>query len=128
MKRHKFNSGIFIIIIPICILILAFIFDNSFQFIENKRLEIVTKEIIKDSLTINVNDYYEKVKKDYENKNITTDLLQVEYNEGILFIYNSHTFTSFFGKLFNISSYRAEISIEGHLEDDEVIFKEVDYE
>lgn len=128
MKKHQSNAWIFIIIIPLCILFLAFIFDYSMQFIESNRLKITTKEIIEDSLTINVDDYYEKVKSDYEKKKINTKLLQVEYNDGTLFIYNSHNFTSFFGRLFNINSYRTEISIEGHLEGDEVIFKEVVYD
>ncbi|MDD2409771.1 MAG: hypothetical protein PHD03_03530 [Bacilli bacterium] len=124
----KQNAWLFFIIFPICLLFLAIIFDNTIIFVENKRLEVVTKNIIEKTLTSNVNNYYEKVKLEYENKKITTKQLEVNYKDKKLFIYNSHSITSFFGKIFNINSYKAEICMQGYLLDDKVVIEEVDYE
>jgi len=124
----KQNAWLFFIIFPIGFLFLAFIFDNAIIFVENKRLEIVTKNIIEKTLTSNVNNYYEKVKSEFDNKKITTSQLEVNYENKKLYIYNSHSITSFFGRIFNINSYRAEISMQGYLLDDKVIIEEVDYE
>lgn len=124
----KQNAWLFFIIFPIGFLFLAFIFDNAIIFVENKRLEIVTKNIIEKTLTSNVNNYYEKVKSEFDNKKITTSQLEVNYENKKLYIYNSHSITSFFGRIFNINSYRAEISMQGYLLDDKVIIEKVDYE
>lgn len=124
----KQNAWLFFIIFPIGFLFLAFIFDNAIIFVENKRLEIVTKNIIEKTLTSNVNNYYEKVKSEFDNKKITTSQLEVNYENKKLYIYNSHSITSFFGRIFNINSYRAEISMQGYLLNDKVIIEEVDYE
>ena len=124
----KQNAWLFFIIFPIGFLFLAFIFDNAIIFVENKRLEIVTKNIIEKTLTSNVNNYYEKVKSEFDNKKITTSQLEVNYENKKLYIYNSHSITSFFGKILNINSYRAEISMQGYLLDDKVIIEKVDYE
>ena len=124
----KQNAWLFFIIFPIGFLFLAFIFDNAIIFVENKRLEIVTKNIIEKTLTSNVNNYYEKVKSEFDNKKITTSQLEVNYENKKLYIYNSHSITSFFGRILNINSYRAEISMQGYLLDDKVIIEKVDYE
>ena len=124
----KQNIWLFFIIFPIVLLFLSVIFDNAIVFVENKRLEVVTKNIIEKALNSNVNDYYEKVKLEYENKKITTHQLEVNYENEKLFIYNSHSITSFFGKIFNINSYRAEVSMQGYLLDGKVVIQEVDYE
>ena len=119
------NMSIFIFMIPIIGLFLAFVFDNSLMFIENKRLEAVTKNIIEDCFTINVNDYYKKTKEDYEKQKITTEQLSVVYQNDILHIYNSHSYPSFFGKLLNINSYRSEINLKGFMREGKIIFIEV---
>ncbi|HHX33248.1 MAG TPA: hypothetical protein GX713_03380 [Mollicutes bacterium] len=126
MNAHKRNTGIFFIVIPLTILISAFLFDEGIKIVQHKRLEHVTKTIIKDSFTYNVNDYYEKAKREYKNKKIDYDQLRVEYDYDTLYIYNVHTYVSFFGRIFNIKAYRTDVSIKGTLVGDEVVFEKVD--
>ena len=71
MNAHKRNTGIFFIVIPLTILISAFLFDEGIKIVQHKRLEHVTKTIIKDSFTYNVNDYYEKAKRNIKIKKLT---------------------------------------------------------
>lgn len=125
MKRKKVNHSIFFIIIPLCALFISFVFDFAIIIIENNRLEYVTKDIIEESLTYTVNDYYLKVKESYEKQKITTDSLEVEYLDGKLTIYNSHTYTSFFGKVIGIKNYRSEIYLTGYKNGDNTTFEEV---
>ncbi len=126
MNAHKRNTKIFIILIPLFILIGAFIFDESIKIVESKRLEITTKSIIKNILTTNIRDYHNTVKTEYEKKKIKADRLVVDADYGSMYIYNVHTFVSFFGKIFKINEYRAEISIKGTLIDGEVEFEKVE--
>lgn len=124
----KQNAGLFFIIFPIALLFLAVMFDNIMILVESKRLEITTKNIIKDALTSNVNDYQAKVKEEYEKQKITTSQLEVMYENDILFIYNTQRVTSFMGKIFGINSYRVEVCFEGYLDGEKVIIQEADYE
>lgn len=125
MEKKKSNLGMFLIIIPLLGVFLAFWFDNSLIFIENRRLGVVTKEIIEDCFTINVNDYYKKVKEDYEKEKITTDHLSVTFENDSLHIYNSHSYPSFFGQVFGVKSYRSEINLRGSMSNGTMSYEEV---
>ena len=125
MHKYKVNQLIFFILIPIFMFFVAFIFDFALMFIQDIRVEQTTKTIIKDSLTYTVSDYYENVKETYEKHKITTELLEVEYNDETLTVYNSFSYTSFFGKLIGINHYRSDVHLSGHKEGDKIVFKEV---
>ncbi len=125
MQRPRQNHAIFIILIPLFMLIIAFIFDFALMFFQGVRIEKVTKNIITSALTYNVNDYYKNVKDAYEKQKITTELLEVKYENESLTVYNSHSYPSFFGKLLGIQNYRAEIHLIGEKENEIIIFHEV---
>ena len=128
VESHKSNSKIFFILIPIFIVVLSFLFDIGSQIVQDKRLEIVTKDIIKDSLTTNVNDYYKKAKEIYEDKKIKTELLEVIYENNTLIIRNSHSYPTLFGRIFGVNTYRSSVAIKGIKNNDEIIFEEANYE
>ncbi len=127
MHKYKVNQWIFVILIPIFMLIIAFIFDFALMFIQNTRVELTTKKIIKDTLTYSKDDYYEDIKEFFEKNKISTDVLTVQYNEedGDLTISNSHPYTSFFGKLIGVNYYRCDVNFIGHKDGENIIIKEV---
>ena len=127
MHKYKVNQWIFVILIPIFMLIIAFVFDFALMFIQNMRVELTTKRIIKETLISSKEDYYENIKEEFEKYKISTEALTVQYNEDDedLTIYNSHPYTSFFGKLIGINHYRCEVGFVGHKEGENIIIKEV---
>lgn len=130
MLKTKNNQMIFFIIIPLFLLFISFIFDYGIIFFQETRLELATKSIMKDAFKYNVNDYYETVKEGYEKKKLDTTYLKVEYNEekNILFVHNSISSPSLFGKLFGIKDYRSDINLTGYEKNDKIIFEEAVYE
>jgi hypothetical protein len=122
------SSIVFIILIPIIFIILAFIYDNALIIIENNRYKAMTNSIIKDVLTNSYYDKAEEVKNLYEENNYETDQLDARYEDDILYVYNVHSYNSFFGYILGIKSYRTEISVYGYKENDDIIIEEYNEE
>lgn len=127
MMKHKSNQTAFLILIPLFIISISFIFDFVMIYIQDTRLAYTTKSIMKDALTYNTPDYYEAVKEQFQTKKMDTTNLEVHYDENTdqLTVYNSIIYTSFFGKVIGKKNYRSEINLIGYQENDQYIFKEV---
>lgn len=125
MDNKGQSTVIFIILIPIFLLVLAFIFDNALIIVQNTRYKSVTKTIINDMLSNSYSDYPKFVKEMYEKNGYETDSLDVKYENNYLIIYNDHSYQSFFGNLLGIKSYRIEVNYQGHVENNEVIIEEI---
>lgn len=128
MEKYKNNQLMMLILIPIIMLFIAFIFDFVLMFVQDIRLEQTTKNIIKEFFTYNVSDYYKKVSEGYEKNKITTDALEVSFEEEVLNIYCSYSYNSFFGNLIGKKSYRSEIHLIGYEKDGKIIIEEAQYE
>ena len=110
----KSNSYIFIILIPLFFIIVAFLYDNILMISSNKAYMETSKSIIEDVL---INSYYDKeteVKKLYEDKKLETNQLNVIYDGEKITVYNVHTYPSFFGVVLGINSYRTEVDLTGY--------------
>lgn len=125
MNNKGQSTIIFIIIIPLLLLVLAFIFDNAMIIVENNRFNSVTKTIIKDVLTNSYSDKEEKVKELYEKNKYETDLLETGYDGSNLTVYNSHSYSSFFGKLIGQNSYRTEVNYTSHKDGDNIVIEKI---
>ena len=125
MKKHQINQRFFLILIPLVMFFVSFVFDFLMIFIQDFRLEHTTKTLIKNSLTYNTNDYHKYFKENYEKRKISTDYLIVNYDNDKLTVYNTHSYTSFFGKLLGINSYRSTIHLEGYKSGTKFTFTEV---
>ena len=129
MKNKRGQAGaIFIIIIPIIFIVLAFIYDNVMIIIANNKYNLASKEIAKEVLTNSYNDKAAEVKNLYEKNNYEVEMLNVSYDGTTLKIYNSHSYPSFFGNILGVKSYRTEINLEAHKEDDKIIIEEKEIE
>lgn len=115
MQNNKKSGGtIFFILIPLFIIIAAFIYDNVIMVVAKKNYRLATESIIKDVLTNSYNNKTEMVEKFYQDKNLETDQLNVKYEDNVLYIYNVHTFPAFFGKVLGVNSYRTEVNLSGY--------------
>ena len=81
MHKYKVNQWIFTLLIPIFMLIIAFVFDFALMFIQNMRVELTTKRIIKETLISSKEDYYENIKEEFEKYKISTEALTDNINE-----------------------------------------------
>ena len=124
MKR---TGTMFFIMIPVCIFLLAFVYDIALVQIQEARVKKITENVVTEVLTTNVNDYRERVQMLYEKNSITTDHLEVSFDGNVLTIYNIHVYPSFFARLMAVDHYRVETSIKAHLVGEaEVVIEEVD--
>ena len=91
MKNKRGQAGaIFIIIIPIIFIALAFIYDNVMIIIANNKYNLASKEIAKEVLTNSYNDKAAEVKNLYEKNNYEVDMLNVSYDGTTLKIPYTH--------------------------------------
>ncbi len=126
MQTKKNNSKVFYILIPLLFIIAAFFYDNILIIGQKKYYQKETEAIIKDVLTNSYNNKEEMVKKLYEEKNLETIQLNTRYENNILYVYNNHTFSAFFGYVFGIKSYRTEVNFKAYVDDkNEVKIEEI---
>jgi hypothetical protein len=119
--NNKGQSGVvFIILIPVFLLILAFVFDNLMVIEENTRFKATTKTIITEMLTNSYSDYPKEIKKMYEKNKYETDSLEVKYDDGKLTVFNIHEYDSFFGRILGYKKYQSEVNFTGYVENGKV--------
>lgn len=124
--NNKGQSGaIFIIVIPLVLLILAVIYDNVMQVVAQNRYKDVTNTIIKDVLENSYADKEQIVKDLYEKNKYETTQLDVKWENDVLTIYNVHVFPSFFGYVVGVKTYRTEVYVTAHKDNDKIIIEEV---
>ena len=125
-NKPKSNNGvIFFILIPLFIIIAAFIYDNIIKIVSDKNYIRTTESIIKDVLTNSYSNKEEMVKKLYEDKKLETEQLNVTYKDDVLYVYNVHSYPAFFGLIFGVKSYRSEVSLKAYKVNNEIIIEEV---
>ena len=125
MPNKTTNGKIFIIIIPIFMIIAAFIYDNIIKIAAEKKYYNDSVAIIKDVLTNSYPNKEDIVKERFEEKNLEIEQLNVKYENNILYTYNVHSYHAFFGRIFGIKKYRTEINLKAYVKDNEVIIEEV---
>ena len=118
MQKTNSKAKIFIVLIPLFIIIAAFIYDNVLMSVQQKKYRIDTENIIKDVLTNSYSEKEDIVKRLYEEKKLEVEQLNVRYENDILYIYNVHTYPAFFGYVFGIKSYRTEVNLKAYKDEE----------
>ncbi len=107
MNKNGQTLVMFVIIIPIFIILLAFVVDTGIILKNTTKLNSTTKTILKNTYDDRLNDnYYEKVKKLYEKNNIPTKNIQIEFNLDEVKITNEYYKSSIFGKIIGLKEYK----------------------
>ena len=102
MKKNNFT---FFIIIPIIIIFSFILMDTFISYYENKRFKSDTENIITEVMnndTLSYDEYYNEIKKLYEQKNYDTDLLYVNANSYEVSVENE---VNYFGLFSSIKNY-----------------------
>ena len=124
--NHKGQTLVaFIIIVPIFILLLAFVVDTGYLFMEYTKLQSITKTILKITYKEKeTKQFEEKIFSLYEKNNIPTNNLEIENGEQVK-VSNQYEIESIFGKIIGLNSYKVKTKMRIYFENDKfVITKE----
>lgn len=112
---------VFVLLIPLFMILAAFIIDNSMIVNKNLHLKNVTKDIIRiDLLKETMSD--DKINDLLKRNGIPTKELEIKREEGKLRVKNHYFIDSIFGKVVGINSYELEIDITGEIKNNKIIF------
>ena len=111
MNRKGQSLIIFVLILPIIVLFLAFFIDSSLSMLEKNKLDGILTDNMKSALNNNICDT-EKIKQAIiKNENID---ISVDINNNDLIVHAKSSKKSLFGKLLNFSWYKLEFNYCGN--------------
>ena len=116
MNNNGKSNFIFILIIPLFIVMSLIVVDTLFSYIENKRLKSTTESILTDIINnneIDINEYNDEIKKEFERKGYETDMLIVEANDYDVYVENEHAYFGIFSSFSKKKSMETEVNILG---------------
>ena len=98
---------LFVIMIPILILLLAFVVDTGLILTEHTKLNSTIKSVLKTTYETRLDgNYHEKVNNLIQKNNLPTENLQIEVSENSIKIKNEYAKESIFGKIIGIKEYK----------------------
>lgn len=104
MNKKGQSLTIFIIILPVIFISLAFTYDYATIINEQMKYESVTKTILKSTQD------EEQIKDLYQKNGYSTNNFNYKIEEDKIYIQNSYKFKSTFGKIINIKNYNIKIN------------------
>lgn len=102
MNKNGKSNILFIILIPIFLILALIIVDTIISYSENKTYKKITEKIIAETVEdndIGYEEYFEEIKKKYEDNNYETDSLVVEANSYEIYVENEHNYFGLFSSL-----------------------------
>ncbi|MCM1053675.1 MAG: pilus assembly protein TadG-related protein [Ruminococcus sp.] len=118
LNKHGQTLILFIILIPLMLIVMAFVVDIGLVMSEKVHLKETTKiAIINNYDSKNINDIKELIKKN----NIDINNLKIETNNNNLTIENEIKVESIFGKIIGLNNYRIKIKAKGYKTGNKVI-------
>lgn len=114
----------FVIVVPIFILLLAFVVDTGFILKEYTKLNSLTRTVLKTNYQKRFDDdYTEKITKLYKKNSIPTENLEVIVNDSEVKIINFYAIDSIFGKIIGIKNYDIKTKIKAYLKEGKIIIE-----
>lgn len=115
INNHGQTLVIFVILLPVLLMIMAFVVDISYMYYESNKLENTTNMIIKKNYDKRLDDDIKNtIKNLYKKNDINTSNLKVEGKEEYLKIQNNYKVSSIFGKIIGIKTYKIKVSLKGY--------------
>ena len=109
---------VLIIIIPVLLLLMAFLIDNLIIGYEKVHLNSVVKEVIRENINSSDKD---QIINDLRENDIDDDI-NINTQDGLEISF-SHETESFFGKLIKKDKYQINIDIKGSLKDGKIKYE-----
>ena len=122
MNKRGQTLVVFILLIPLFLLVAAFIVDKGYMVYKNIEMKNVTKDIIRIHLNKKaLTD--EEIIDIYKKNDIPTTKLNINIKEDKITISNTYYVDSIFGKIVNLSNYEVSCKVTGFLKDNKVVFE-----
>lgn len=118
MNKKGQSLTIFIIILPVIFISLAFTYDYATIINKQMKYESVTKIILKSTQD------EEQIKDLYQKNGYSTSNFKYKTEEDKIYIQNSYQFKSTFGKIINIKNYNIKINYVVINSNDDIIIEE----
>ena len=126
MINTKGKDKIFFILIPVFVLVFSFIFDIILIQVQEARVKRATREIMTELHETNVVDYTERATQLFEDRRIETEKLYARESGGRVYIFNTHNYQAFFGRILGIKTYGIDVSVVGYYHNDRLVIMEID--
>lgn len=124
MNRNGQTLVAFVIIVPIFILLMAFVVDTGFILKEYTKLNSLSRTILKTNYqTRNESDYVEKIVTLYKKNNIPIENLKVIVKDKEVEIINFYKIDSIFGKIIGIKNYDIKLEIVAYESEGKIIIE-----
>lgn len=112
----------FVLLLPLLLILMAFIIDIGFLYKENIKNYSVSKSIIENTYELRQNDEYEEyVKVLFKKNKIDTEKLKLNYYDNYIILSNEVKVDSFFGKIIGIKKYDIKLNLKAYKKDNKVI-------
>ncbi len=123
-NKHGQTLILFVIMIPILILLCAFVIDMGLVIAERHHVKEVTKTVIKEEFA-NMHDSNidNKIKKLLQENKIDIKRLEINIADNTLEIKNEIEVASIFGNIIGIKSYKIKVNFKGFKDKDKLIFE-----
>lgn len=119
MNKKGQSLALFLILIPVVVLILTFIFDKGLYVYYQNKYESISKTIIKEGFKDD-----ELIKKLYLKNNYKVDNLKIERKSDKLYIINNEDVKTVFGSVLNIDKYKISINYIAFALNDDIIIND----
>lgn len=124
MNRRGQTLILFVFLIPILLLLFAFLVDLGFLNHEKIKLSGITDSLIKEYYNKEMDEKIEKEIKDIYTKNkIPIENLKIKKEEGTLEIQNEYQIESIFGKIIGLKNYKISIHKKGKQKEGQFIIE-----
>lgn len=124
MNRNGQTLVAFVIIVPVFILILAFVVDTGLILKEATRLNSVTKTILRTTYNErNRSDYKERVINLFEKNDVSVEKLEIVITSDEIKISNHCHVESIFGKIIGLKEYEIKLTLLAQEVNGELIIK-----
>lgn len=121
LNKHGQTLVLFIILIPILLLLAAFVIDMGVILTNKMQLKEVTKLAIKEN--VDNPDDINKIKKIFEINEIDISNLKINVIDNKINIKNEIEVKSIFGSVIGILNYKIKIDITGYKSNDKIIIE-----
>lgn len=124
MNRSGQTLVAFVIIVPVFILLMAFVVDTGFILKEYTKLNSTTKTILKTTYDERMQeDYKEQVISLFDKNNIPTEDMDITSIENKIIINNEYAIDSIFGQIIGLKEYEVKITMTAYEENGKIIIE-----
>ena len=122
MNRNGQTLVVFVIIVPVFILLMAFVVDTGYLLKEYTRLNSTTKTVLKTTYEkSNDVNYKEMVVNLFNENKIPVNNLELSVNNEKISIKNQYSIESIFGQIIGLKEYQVKIEMSSYQKDNKII-------